>query len=127
MFLLILAIAACGVAADAHHSLSAAYDSSRSITIEGRLISFFFRSPHSAAIVEAPDENGEMQRWNVAWSASRQLSAQGITREFFKPGDHLVITGNPGRNAASNTVVMRSLFRPSDGFEWGNREGEVVD
>jgi hypothetical protein len=24
-------------------------------------------------------------------------------------------------------MVMRSLRRPADGFEWGNREGERVD
>lgn len=123
---LLVAVAGCAVA-QAHHSAAALYRVDETITIEGRLIAFFFRSPHSAAIVEAPDENGEMQRWTVAWNAARQLSRQGITRDFFKPGDRLVISGNPGRNPEDHIVVMRSLYRPSDGFEWGNRPGEEFD
>lgn len=110
-----------------HHSAAALYDVSRTIRIEGRLIAFFFRSPHSEAIVEAPDMDGEMQRWTVAWNAARQLGRQGITRDFFKPGEELVITGNPGRNPDDHIIVMRSLYRPADGFEWGNREGETFN
>lgn len=127
--LLLLAMlgAAAGMAAHAHHSAAALYKVDETITIEGRLITFFFRSPHSEAIVQAPDENGEVQRWSVAWNAARQLSRQGITREFFKPGDRLVISGNPGRNPEDHILVMRSLYRPSDGFEWGNRPGEEFD
>jgi hypothetical protein len=40
--------------------------------------------------------------------------------------DVVVITGSPGRNPADHRVRMVSLVRPSDGFSWGHREGEVV-
>jgi hypothetical protein len=39
----------------------------------------------------------------------------------------LVISGNPGRNPSDHRVRMLSLRRPSDGFGWGMRPGEVVD
>ena len=126
VFAAIAAIAATAPAL-AHHSAAALYDVNETIEIEGRLIAFFFRSPHSEAIVEAPDADGEMQRWTVAWNAARQLSQAGITRDFFRPGEQLVITGNPGRNPDDHIIVMRSLYRPSDGFEWGNRPGETFD
>lgn len=128
IILLVISVAAAsGAGAYAHHSFAATYDADRTIKIEGRLISFAFRSPHSIATVEAPDEQGKMQRWTVEWGASRQLSAQGITREFFKPGEILIISGNPGRRPEDHTMVMRSLLRPSDGFKWGDRPSEVVD
>jgi hypothetical protein len=43
-----------------------------------------------------------------------------------KPGDVVVITGNPGRNAADHRIRMRTLLRPADGFGWGQR-GETFD
>jgi hypothetical protein len=125
--LLGLVFAAPGMIAYAHHSFAPLYDAEKIVRIEGRLISFSFRSPHSIVIVEAPDEQGKMQRWNVTWGAASQLNAKGVTREFFKPGDAVVITGNPGRNPAANILVMKSLHRPSDGYKWGDRPGEVVD
>ena len=40
--------------------------------------------------VEAPDEKGAMQRWGVEWGGAGQLGGQGVTRETFKSGDHVV-------------------------------------
>jgi hypothetical protein len=118
----------CGIFAMttyAHHSVVALYDQTKTIKIEGRLLSFSFRSPHSVVIVEAPDSAGTMQRWDVAWNAAAQLSAQGITRESFKPGDKVIITGNPGRDVNAHIIRMVTFLRPSDGLAWGNREGET--
>lgn len=115
-----------GVGASAHHSFTATYDESKEIEIEGQLVQFMFRNPHAWVHVMAPDENGEMQRWGVEWGGAGQLSGQGVTRDSLKPGDHVVITGNPGRNAEDHRIRMRSLLRPADGFGWGF-EGETFD
>ena len=113
-------------AALAHHSFTATYDEAATVEIEGQLVQFMFRNPHAWVHVMAPDENGEMQRWGVEWGGAGQLSGQGVTRESLKPGDHVIITGNPGRNARDHRIRMRSLRRPSDGFGWGF-EGETFD
>ena len=100
----------------AHHSFAATYIVDKEIKIEGDLVSFMFRNPHSFVHVEAPDENGQMQRWAIEWAAAGQLT--GITRETLKAGDHVIITGNPGRTAADHRIRMRSIFRPKDGWKW---------
>jgi hypothetical protein len=109
----------------AHHSVAALYDANKSIKIEGTIISFTFRSPHSALIVEAPDSQGAVHRWDVAWNAARELAGQNITRESLKAGDKVVITGNPGRRAEDHIVRMVTFLRPADGLSWGNRAGET--
>jgi hypothetical protein len=118
-------IAACPFPLFAHHSAATLYDVNNTIEIEGRLIQFSFRSPHSFVAVQAPDEQGNMQRWVVAWNAARQLSRQGITRDFFKPGDRVVIRGHPGRNPDDHVIAMTGLYRESDGFRWGDNPDEV--
>jgi hypothetical protein len=110
----------------AHHSFTATYDEGKTVTIEGELVQFMFRNPHAWVHIMAPDESGTMQRWGVEWGGAGALTGQGVTRDSLKPGDHVVITGNPGRNAADHRVRMRSLKRPSDGFGWGF-DGETFD
>ena len=75
----------------------------------------------------APDANGEMRRWGVEWGGSAALRAQGVRRDTLRPGDKVVITGFPGRNAIDNRMLMRTLLRTSDGFGWGNEPDEVVE
>ena len=104
--------------AQAHHSFAATYYEDRVQKIEGNLVQFLFRNPHSFVHVEAPDENGTMQRWAVEWGAGQQLTQQGVTRVTLRAGDHVIIEGAPGRNPEDHRMRMRSIVRPSDGWKW---------
>jgi hypothetical protein len=110
----------------AHHSFTATYDEGKTVEIEGTLVQFMFRNPHAFVHIMAPDENGAMQRWGVEWGGAGALAGQGVTRDSLKPGDKVVISGNPGRNSADHRIRMRTLLRPSDGFGWG-QSGETFD
>ena len=114
-------------AAYAHHSFTATYDESHEIAIEGKLVQFMFRNPHSFVHVMAPNENGDMQRWAVEWGAAGTLGRQGVTRDSLKVGDTVVITGNPGRNAIDHRLRMQTLRRTSDDYTWGMNPDEDFD
>jgi hypothetical protein len=116
-----------GTAAHAHHSYGATYDVSREITLEGKLVQFVYRNPHSFVHVQAPDPKGVPQRWAIEWSGTTQLGSQGVTRETLRVGDDVVIVGRPSRVTGEFRVLMVRLTRPSDGFTWGTRAGETVD
>ena len=103
----------------AHHSFAATYFEDKTQKVEGNLVQFLYRNPHSFVHVEAPDEKGTIQRWAVEWGAGGQLGRQGVTRETLKPGDHVVIMGNPGRNPEDHRLRMVNITRPSDGWKWG--------
>src|SRR5215475_14070525 len=84
-------------AAFAHHSYGATYDTSKEIKLEGKLVQFVYRNPHSFVHIQAPDSDGVMQRWSVEWSGTAQLDNQGMKRESLKVGDEVVIMGRPSR------------------------------
>ena len=115
-FSLLGAVALSGGTAYAHHSFAATYLVDDEVKIEGELVAFMFRNPHSFVHVEAPDKDGEMQRWAIEWAAAGQLN--GIAHDTLKPGDHVIITGNPRRTAEDHRLRMRSILRPKDGFKW---------
>lgn len=117
--LIAVATVAAGGAAWAHHSFSATYDESKTQKIEGKLVQFLFRNPHSYVHVEAPDAAGKVQRYSVEWGGAGQLGGQGISRETLKPGDQVIVSGAPGRNPVEYRLRMNTIVRPLDGWRWG--------
>ena len=115
----------------AHHSFAATYFEDKTQTVEGDLIQFVFRNPHSFVHVNVPQKDGSVVRYAVEWGGAGQLGGQGVTRETLKAGDHVIITGAPGRNPADHRVRMVTLHRPktatSPELTWGRRPGETVD
>jgi hypothetical protein len=111
----------------AHHSFAATYFEDRTERIEGKIVQFLYRNPHSFVHVEVKDTQGKMVRWAIEWGGGGQLGRQGVTRETLKPGDAVVIVGNPGRNPEDHRLRMLRLQRPSDGYTWGTRPGETFD
>ena len=120
-----------GVQLYAHHSFAATYHEDQSMKIDGTLVQFQFRNPHSFVQVDAPDATGKMQRWGVEWGGAGQLGGQGINRYTLKVGDHVIITGNPGRNPDEHRIRMTGLKRPASGetpeLSWGTKPGETFD
>ena len=126
LWLALGAVLAASTAAYAHHSYAATYDVTREVKIEGKLVQFVYRNPHSFVHVAATDEKGAPQRWAVEWSGTTQLNNAGVNKESLKVGDVVVIMGRPSRVAGEFRALMLSLKRPSDGFTWGS-PGQQVD
>jgi hypothetical protein len=117
----------CGVTAYAHHSQVAVYQTNAEQKIEGPLVQVIIRSPHSWVHVEAKDPDGKVQRYAIEWGGAAQLSRQGVDGKTLKVGDVVKITGRPGRNPVDHRLLMMYMERPTDGWTWGNKPGEVVD
>ena len=124
-----LAVAALAVAGQAlgHHSFAATYIESKSVTIEGQLVQFLLRNPHSFVHVDVKETDGTTVRYVVEWGSPVQLGGQGVTRDTLKPGDHVVISGNPGRVAEDHRLRLLKFQRPKDGWSWGLLPNQVVD
>lgn len=122
MFLLLVTTAGIVISsgsAYAHHSFAATYLEDQKQKIEGNVIQFLFRNPHSFLHVEAPDEKGVVQKWAIEWGGGGQLGKDGVTRDSLKPGDHVIVVGQPGRNPEDHRMRMVSISRPADGWKWG--------
>jgi len=96
------------------------------VKLEGKLVQFVYRNPHTFVHLQT-DEAGKAQRWAVEWSGTSQLDRAGVTRDTLKIGDSVVVTVHPSRVAGEYRGLMVRLVRPSDGFVWGQAEGQTVD
>jgi Family of unknown function (DUF6152) len=102
----------------AHHSATATYIQGKIIKIEGTLKEFIWRNPHSFMKVEARDDKGELAMWVIEGAAPAQLAESGLKATTFRPGDHVILTGQPGRIAEDHRLLLDTIERPSDGFKW---------
>jgi hypothetical protein len=108
----------CGGRVYAHHSFTSAYVENQQTSIEGELVQFVYRNPHALLQIMAPDSNRQLQRWTVEWEGRGQLDHEGVTGMTLKAGDRVVITGNPGKNAADHWLRAQRIVRPKDGWKW---------
>jgi hypothetical protein len=127
LLLIAVASALAAPAAFAHHSFSATYETSKSMTLEGAIVQFVYRNPHSFVHLEAPDAAGVSQRWAVEWGGTGQLAQAGVKRDSLKVGEKVKIVARPSRVPGEYRVLMVNLTRPADGFTWGRNAAEVVD
>jgi hypothetical protein len=111
-------LAAGTVSNAAHHSFASTYLEDQVIVIEGDVVDVVYRNPHSFIHLRAPDDSNHMRVWAVECSNRGQLRLQGDLEQTLKPGDHLVISGSPGRDAGAWRLRMRSIVRPKDGWRW---------
>ena len=119
------ALALTGMRLDAHHSM-AEYRTTDSVTIQGEVVGFEFRNPHSFVHVVVTEGDGTRIRYAVEWGASSQLASRGVRATTLQPGDEVIITGFPTLNPGEHRLRLVGLERPKDGFVFRQRAGEVL-
>jgi hypothetical protein len=120
--LITVGILTCGVAAYAHHSFAGSYVEDKLVRIEGTVVEFNIRNPHSYISIEVKDKDGKMVRWGGEWGGVTQLSQGGVTRFTLEHGDYLIIDGAPSRDSAEKKILVRRASRPKtekrEAWEW---------
>jgi hypothetical protein len=122
---LLVSAALAAAPALSHHSFAAVYDADKEVTVEGKVVQFLYRNPHSVLHVLAADSSGAEQRFAIEWQGATQLGAAGISSQTIRAGDPVVVTGHPGRIAAENRILMLEIKRTTDGFGWQNGGGSL--
>jgi|SRR5688572_3927783 len=122
VFLMTAAALLTGAAAYAHHSFAGSYVEHQVMKIEGRIVEFNIRNPHSFITVEVKEKDGKAVRWGGEWGGVTQLSQGGVTRFTLEVGDHLIIEGAPPRDSEDKKVLIRKVWRPATdkkpAWEW---------
>ena len=113
--LVTLGLAMSGAAVAAHHSIAGMYDTGREVAVEGAIAEFQFVNPHPFITLAVPDGSGRTRPWRLELDNRHELVGVGMSADTLKPGDRVVVSGNPGRGQA-NSLYIRSLRRPADGF-----------
>ena len=99
------AVILLGTAAWAHHG-SAAYDLGMT-TVTGTIVEFQFVNPHCQLRMDVKDDKGNVVQWTGEFTNPAALHRRGWTKEMFKPGDPITLTGNKAKSGAPFMRVMK--------------------
>ena len=109
-------------AAYAHHSFAGTYIEGKLVKLEGDVVEFNIRNPHSFIVIEVTEKDGKKVKWGGEWGGVTQLSQGGVTRFTLEVGDHLIMEGAPPRDSLDKKILVRKVWRPAtkekEAWEW---------
>lgn len=117
--LIFSAVAIVSVPALAHHSFSEFYLEEDTIEVEGEILEFQYRNPHSWIHIIATDPFGQRKQYSAEWVSTSRLEREGITRNTLRAGDDVRIWASPNRNPSDNRIRVKRIERRSPRWEWG--------
>ena len=109
----------------AHHSFSVYYLEEDTIEIEGEVIEFQYKNPHSWVQVKGRDAFGRGDAvYSAEWASVSRLEREGINARTLRRGDVVRIWASPNRNPSDNRIRLKRIERRSDHWSWGQTRRE---
>jgi hypothetical protein len=114
-----LCLAALGSALPAmsHHS-TANFDSTKKITLTGKVVFFRFTNPHSHIDIEVPVEGGPPRNYKIFTIAATVMTRSGWARDDVKVGDQIIATVNPDRTDPTLMNLTKIVFASGKTWNW---------
>jgi hypothetical protein len=84
----------------AHHGTGVAYETEKSVTLKGVVTEWIWANPHCGLLFDVTDESGNVVHWGAELGNPHQESGAGFTKDIFKPGDKITVTGHPAKSGA---------------------------
>ena len=95
----------------AHHSVSAEFDTTKTITFKGPVKEINWGNPHIYTMVEAPDPaSGKTVVFRVEGGPPNSLFRNGWRKDTLKIGEVVTVTGNRAKNPASMNVGQATIL-----------------
>jgi hypothetical protein len=93
----------------AHHSFAAFFDSTKTVTLTGKVKEFRFTNPHGTIAIEAAEAGKPVRVWRAETNAPVVLMRRGWTRDSIKPGDTVTLSGWPARDGKPYFRLQRAV------------------
>lgn len=94
----------------AHHAFASEFDSSRPLSVRGKVTKVRYVNPHSWIYVDVTDRSGKVTNWGFEFGTPSSLRSMGITRDAITIGSSVRIAGfrakNGGAFGYSTTLVL---------------------
>jgi hypothetical protein len=95
----------------AHHSVSAEFDTTKTIKFTGKVTGINWGNPHIYTMVEAPDPaTGKTVTFRVEGGPPNSLFRAGWRKDTLKVGEQVTVTGNRAKNPESMNVGQATIL-----------------
>lgn len=121
----VLLLSMAGTAA-AHHGISN-WDLNRDVSITGTLAAIDLVNPHAWIHVDVRGADGRTTRWKCEMRSASALRRSGWTKEMFRVGATITVTGSPERRKPDQCYLSTILFADGSSMDrYGQRQLAVA-
>jgi hypothetical protein len=107
----VIVLLAAAISVSAHHSFSAEFDASKTVTLEGKVVMMEWVNPHSWLHIDVTQPDGTVERWKVEGGSPNVLQRLGWNRNSLPAGTKVKVVGSPAKDGAKR-LNSRSLEFP---------------
>jgi hypothetical protein len=95
----------------AHHSVSAEFDTTKTINFTGKVTGVNWGNPHIYTLVEANDpDTGKVTTFRVEGGAPNALFRAGWRKDTLHIGETVKVTGNRAKNPESTNIGQATIL-----------------
>lgn len=114
---------ACAMPALAHHSFTAEFDGSKTITLTGTLTKVDWVNPHVYLYLDVKDPVGKVTNWSIEMGPTVALHRYGARRNMFVEGQTVTIRAYPAKDGTKNLAGFLHIKFP-DGTEFNYKNAD---
>ena len=107
----VVVLLAATLSVSAHHSFSAEFDGSKTVTLEGKVVMMEWVNLHSWLHLDVTTPDGKLERWKVEGGSPNVLQRLGWNRDSLPAGTKIKVTGSPAKDGAKR-LNSRNLEFP---------------
>ena len=101
VLLIILSALSMPISAEAHHSISAEFDSTKPITLSGIVTNVDWMNPHTYVFVDVKDTDaGTTRTWACELASPTELARRGFTRGSLRVGMTIRVVGTRAKDGS---------------------------
>lgn len=117
-------LVAAAVTVSAHHSFSAEFDGSKTVTLEGKVFKMDFVNPHSWLYIDAVMPDGKVERWGVEGGSPNVMFRLGWSRDTLPAGTRVKVSGSPAKDGSKRMNSRGIEFPDGKKLELGGTKQE---
>ena len=98
----------------AHHSFTAEFDGTKTVTIQGVISKVMWINPHVYVYVDSKDQSGNVTTWTLETLPTGFLHKMGVTKELLEgtPGAPVTISANPAKDGTKTLGWIVTITYP---------------
>ena len=85
----------------AHHSFAGEYDSTKPVTLTGKVTKVEWTNPHARFYIDVKGDDGQTTNWNLELASPNVLKRQGWASNSLKENDVVTVEGSLARSGAN--------------------------
>jgi hypothetical protein len=121
-----LALTAASRLVLAHHSFAAEYDSSKPITLTGKVTKLEWTNPHVYFYIDVADPTGKPTNWAIEGGSPSALYRAGWRRDSMKYGDVVTVYGHLARDGSHLANMRTATLADGRNVFGGQADGPPV-